>query len=130
MSRSKVVPDDVRAILVGKVDSKHKGALPAQLEVGRVYRAVDPAAGGAKGELRVVVQRDGDGYVLDYFTRADETTFHARVTADGAVTKLENYEGQWGTKVFPDPADTAREKARVAAHNQQVAKVLREKGFE
>lgn len=127
---SKVVPDDVRAVLVGKVDSKHKGALPAQLECGRVYRAVDPAAGGAKGELRVVVQRDGEGYHLDYFTRADETTWHARVAMDGTVTPLENYEGQWGLNLTGDPAADAAERKRVADHNRTTAQVLREKGFE
>lgn len=130
MTRPQLVPDDVRAALVGRMHSKHKGALPAQLETGRLYQPVDPAAGGQRAELRVLVGHDGERFYLDYFTRSDEATAHLRVFPDGTVTKLDNYQGQFGTKSFPDPADTARERERVAEHNRRVRAVLKQKGFE
>lgn len=125
-----IVPDAQRTIFVDALRSKHKTGLPAQLETGRVYRPVNPAAEGHRAELRILIGHDGTAFYLDYFTTSEEASSHRRIAADGSITALENYEGQFGIKTFPDPADTARERARVADHNRQVAAVLKQKGFE
>jgi len=125
-----IVPDAARNVLVGRLSSKHKAALPPVLETGQVYRPVDPSLGSHYPELRLVFGQDGDQFYLDYFTHTEDASSHRRIHMDGSVIKLENYEGQFGVRQFADPADTAREDQRVAAHNRHVADVLRRKGFE
>lgn len=125
-----IVLEAARAVLVGRLSSKHKNALPAVLETGRVYRPVDPTLGSHYPALRVLFGLDGDQFYLDYFTHSEDASSHRRIHMDGSVTKLENYEGQFGIRQFADPAETAREDQRIAAHNRHVAEVLRQKGFE
>jgi hypothetical protein len=125
-----IVPEAVRSVLVGRLSSKQKQALPAVLETDRVYRPLDPALGSQHPTLRVLIKQDGDEFYLDYYSHSDDASSHRRIRMDGSVTALENYDGQFGTRSFPDPADTAREDQRVAAHNRRVAEVLRDKGFE
>jgi hypothetical protein len=124
------VPDAERAVLVGQLSSKHKDMLPVVVEVDRVYRLADPTLGSHYPRLRVMFGWDGQQFYLDYFTHSDEASSHRRIHMDGSVTKLENYEGQFGIRQFSDPAETAREDQRIAAHNSHVAEVLRRKGFE
>jgi hypothetical protein len=130
VTRSQVVPDEVRAVFLAALQSKHKHALPATLEVGVLYRPHDPSAGGHPATLRLLIGEEEGGLYLDYFTQSQEASSHQRIHADGRVTKLENYEGQFGIRVLPDPAETARERQRVSEHNRRVRDVLRHKGFE
>jgi len=125
-----IVPEAVRAVLVGRLHSKHKQALPEALETGRVYRPVDPGLGSHHPALQVLLGHDGTEFYLDYVTSSEDATSHRRIHSDGSVTALENYEGQFGIREMEDAAATAREDARVSAHNAHVAEVLRQKGFE
>jgi hypothetical protein len=114
------------------------GLAPADVARRRVARSAargpralpdDPASTGSE-TLRVLAGQDGDGYFLDYFRRDETSAWHGRLRPERPDQDLENYEGQFGLSVFPDPADTAREKQRVIAHNAKVREVLRNKGFE
>lgn len=125
------IPPAVRAAFVAALGpiSKHAAALPDPLPQGRVLRLHDPAS-TTDETLRVLADRDGEGYYLDYFRRDQYAAWHGRLRPERPEQDLENYAGQFGTKAFPDPADTEREKQRVAAHNAKVRDVLRAKGFE
>ncbi|MCK6537635.1 MAG: hypothetical protein L6Q84_32080 [Polyangiaceae bacterium] len=125
------IPPTVRAAFVMALRSltSHAGALPDPLLTGRVLCPHDPAS-SASETLRVLAGHDDDGYFLDYFRRDQTSAWHGRLRPERPDEDLENYEGQFGMSVFPDPADTAREKQRVIAHNAKVREVLRHKGFE
>jgi hypothetical protein len=125
------IPPAVRAAFEAALRklSAHAGALPDPLPEGRVLRLHDPAATTSE-TIRVLTGRDGTGYYLDYFRRDEYSAWHGRIRPEYPDEDLENYEGQFGTKGFPDPADTERERQRVAAHNATVREVLRAKGFE
>jgi hypothetical protein len=125
-----IVPEAVRAVLVGRLHSKHKQALPGVLETGKVYRPVDPALGSHHSSLQVLLGHDGSEFYLDYLTSSEDASSHRRIRSDGSVVALENYEGQFGTREMASAAETAREDQRVAAHNKHVIEVLRQKGFE
>ncbi len=124
------VPPGVRAAFLAALrpESDHADALPDPLPVGRVLRLVDPAKESTE-KIRVLAGDDG-GYYLDFFRRDGESSWHGRIREDGTDEKLENFEGQFGTKVFPDPADTEREQQRIYQHNARVRELLRKKGFE
>jgi hypothetical protein len=126
------VPPAIRAAFLAALQplSKHAAALPDPLPVGRVLRLSDPAATGSREDIRVLAGQDGAAFHLDYFRVKSDVSSHGRIHDDGRVEKLENYEGQFGITVFPDPAATEREKQRVAAHNTKVRDLLRQKGFE
>jgi hypothetical protein len=131
------VPPAIRAAFLAALQplSKHAAALPDPLPVGgRAIRLSDPSATGSREEIRVLAGQTGDGdgakFYLDYFRVKSDVSVHGRIHEDGRVEKLENYEGQFGITVFPNPADTEREKQRVADHNTRVRAVLRQKGFE
>lgn len=125
------IPPAVRAAFEAALRklSAHAGALPDPLPEGRVLRLHDPAATSDE-TIRVIASRDTGGYYLDYFRRDQYSAWHGRIRPELPDEDLQNYEGQFGITAFPDPADTAREKQRVAAHNAQVREVLRAKGFE
>jgi hypothetical protein len=125
------IPPTVRAAFVRALHplTSHAGALPDPLPEGPVLCLHDPASTGSE-TLRVLAGQDGDGYFLDYFRRDETSAWHGRLRPERPDQDLENYEGQFGLSVFPDPADTAREKQRVIAHNAKVREVLRNKGFE
>jgi hypothetical protein len=127
------VPPAIRAAIQAALQplSKHAAALPDPLPVGgRPIRLADPAAAGAREDIRVVAGQDAGGFYLDYFRVKSDVSAHGRIHADGRVEKLENYEGQFGINVSADPAETEREKQRVADHNTKVRDLLRHKGFE
>ena len=127
------VPSAIRGVFLAALQplSKHAAALPDPLPVGgRALRLSDPSATGSREELRVLAGSDGAAFYLDYYRVKGEISAHGRIHEDGRVEKLESYEGQFGINVFPNPADTEREKQRVADHNTRVRAVLRQKGFE
>jgi hypothetical protein len=128
---SPTVPPEIRAAMLAALAplSKHSAALPEPLPLGQVVRLSDPKATGSAEDLRVLAGHAA-GYYLDYFRVNGEISSHGRIHADGRVEPLENYEGQFGITVFPDPAATAREKQRVGEHNARVRALLRHKGFE
>jgi hypothetical protein len=125
------IPPTVRAAFVAALRplTSHVGALPDPLPEGRVLRLHDPQSTGSE-TMRVLAGHDTDGYYLDYFRRDETSAWHGRIRPERPDEDLENYEGQFGMTVFPDPADTVREKQRVIAHNATVREVLRNKGFE
>ena len=124
------VPPAARASILAALAplSRHSAALPDPLPVGQAMRLADPAV-TASEQIRVVAGYDGH-YFLDYFRVNGEVSSHGRIHDDGRVEPLENYEGQFGITVSSDPTATARERARVAAHNTAVRAVLRQKGLE
>ncbi|HET7504341.1 MAG TPA: hypothetical protein VFK02_25140 [Kofleriaceae bacterium] len=127
------VPPAIRAVFQAALQplSKHAAALPDPLPVGgRAIRISDPAATGSREDIHVLAGQAGAAYYLDYFRVKGDISVHGRIHEDGRVEKLENYEGQFGINVFPNPADTEREKKRVADHNTRVRDILRQKGFE
>lgn len=126
------VPPELRAAMLAALAplSKHSAALPEPLPLGQVLRLADPGATGSAEEIRVLAGQGAAGYFLDYFRVNGEISSHGRIHGDGRVEPLENYEGQFGITVFPDPAATAREKKRVGEHNARVRALLRQKGFE
>lgn len=99
------------------------------MPLGRVLRLFESAAPPSE-TIRVLAGQDDQGYFLDYFRRDEYCAWHGRLRPERPEEDLENYEGQFGTKAFDDPADTEREKQRVQAHNARVREVLRAKGFE
>jgi hypothetical protein len=117
-----IVPPALRALFVDKIVSKHRRALPAVLETGRVYRPEDPEARGDFATLRVRVEHEGGELYLDYYTESDELSAHRRIHADGRVTDLDNYRGTYG-RVDPAEAQHIRE------HNARVEALLQQKGF-
>lgn len=83
---------------------------------------------------QVLAGENDQGYFLDYFTttndRDGQTFWHGRIHADGRVEALENFEGQWGRRVFPDdPAKTEAERQRILAGNARAWEALKAKGF-
>lgn len=107
----------------------HAAALPEPLPLGRLVFLRDPSQTGGDS-TRVIAGRDQQGHYLDYFRRDEQSAWHGRIREDGKEEDLENYEGQFGTRAFPDPGDTERERQRVQAHNARVRDLLRQKGFE
>jgi hypothetical protein len=135
MKRAVTVPPAARSAFVValKENSEHWAALPDPLPVGRILRVVDKAA-DTEEQLQVLAGKGERGYFLDYYRidqdRDAETSSHHRILETGTIEELENYEGQWGRKVFPgDPAATEAEHQRIIAHNARVREVLRAKGF-
>jgi hypothetical protein len=127
------VPPAARDAFAAVLTRKAKHAvLPDPLPLDRSLMLADKTH-AAREELRVRAGHDEKGYFLDYYRISNDdndTTWHARIRADGSVQDLENYEGQFGRRVFPDPAETEREHQRIIAHNAHVAEVLKSKGFE
>ncbi|MGE0323297.1 MAG: hypothetical protein AB7K71_17400 [Polyangiaceae bacterium] len=125
------IPPEVRAAFAAALRpiSAHAGALPDPLPVGRVLWLHDGAV--TSGEtIRVLAGKDAAGYFLDYFRRDEYSAWHGRLRPECPDEDLENYDGQFGIRGFPDPADTERERQRVVAHNANVRALLRRKGFE
>lgn len=127
----KTVPAAIRDVFLAALRplTAHAAGLPDPLPVGRLIFLRDPAATGGDS-TRLIVGKDDGGFHLDYFRRDEHSAWHARIHEDGREEDLDNYEGQFGLKVFPDPAATERERQRVYAHNAQVRELLRKKGFE
>jgi hypothetical protein len=127
----KTIPPAARAAFQAALRplTVHVAALPDPLPLGRILFLRDPEKTGGDS-TRIVTGQDERGYYLDYFRRDEHSAWHGRIREDGKDEDLENYEGQFGTKAFPDPADTERERQRVYAHNEQVRALLRKKGFE
>ena len=135
MKRAVTVPPAARqAFIAGlKAESRHAAALPDPLPIGRVLRVTDKSV-DTEEQLKVLAGQDDTGYYLDFYRistdRDGETYWHGRFREDGTYEDLENFEGQWGTKVFPgDPAKTEAERQRILASNAHVDQVLRAKGF-
>jgi hypothetical protein len=126
------VPPEIRAILLTALQplSKHAARLPDPLPVGRVLRLSDPKATGSAEEIRVLAVEESGTFYLDYFRVKSDISVHGRIHEDGRIEKLENYEGQFGIDVSADPAETERERRRVADHNTRVRALLRLKKFE
>jgi hypothetical protein len=123
------VPDAVMRAL--RTVARHADRLPDELEEGRVFTVADPTGDRDGEDLRALVGVGPDGALyLDYFRAGPSSSRHGRIHADGRFEKLENYEGQFGTRVLATPAETERERQRVAAHNAAVRAHLRAKGFE
>lgn len=133
MKRAITVPPTARAGFAAglKSESRHAGALPDPLPMGRVLRIVDPSA-DTDEQIQVLAGEDEKGYFLDFY-RVDndgQVAWHGRILGDGKVEKLENFEGQFGFPNFPDdPEKTAAEERRILEHNAKVENVLRAKGF-
>jgi hypothetical protein len=133
MKRAITVPPAARSAFAATLSrvSRHGSALPDPLPTGRVLRLVDKASNSTE-EMKVLAGQNEKGYLLDYF-RVDndgQTSWHGRILEDGTFEELENYEGQFGWKVFPDdPAKTAAEEQRLIAHNTRVEEILIAKGF-
>jgi hypothetical protein len=101
-----------------------KTALPPVLCLGQVSTVEG-------SDLRVKAGTDFAGnFYLDYVRETDDSTWHGRVHPDGRVEPLQNYQGQYGTRVLGTEEATEEERRRVAAHNEKVRKILRSKGFE
>ncbi len=118
MTRALTVPTRARRAFAAALKdlSVHAGGLPDPLPIGHVLRifddTVEPVAVTRRGdmntdeELTVLAGEDERGYFLDYY-RVDndndgQTSWHSRIREDGSVEALENYEGQWGRRIFPD----------------------------
>jgi hypothetical protein len=136
VARAVTAPPAARAAfeLALKDESLHARALPDPLPMGRVLRVIDKTV-DTENELRVLAGKDEQGYFLDYFSTSNDrdgpTFWHGRIRDDGAVQSLENYEGQWGRRVYrDDPARTEAELQRILTHNERVRAILRAKGFE
>ena len=133
MKRAVTVPPTARAAFAAALGgvSKQAGALPDPLPMGRVLRLVDKTV-DTDEDMKVLAGQDESGHFLDYF-RVDndgQVEWHGRIRDDGKVEELENFEGQFGRKVFPgDPAKTEAELQRIIAHNERVQQILRAKGF-
>lgn len=135
MTRAITVPPAARAAFVAALEgsSDHRAAIPDPLPMGRVLRIVDRTV-ESKEELMVLAGKGEQGYFMDYYRRDSDrdgyTSSHGRVRDNGAIERLENYEGQWGRQTFPnDPAKTEAERRRMYAHNDHVREILRAKGF-
>jgi hypothetical protein len=135
VKRADTVPPAAREVFVTglKAESRHAAALPDPLPMGRVLRVVDKSV-ETEQQLEVLAGQDDKGYYLDFYRidtdRDGETYWHGRVRDTGVYEDLENFEGQWGTKVFPsEPEKTAAEQERVQAVNTNVDGILRKKGF-
>lgn len=133
MKRAVTVPPAARAAFATalKPESRHAGALPDPLPIGRVLRLVDKSV-DTDEETKILAGQDEKGYFLDYF-RVDndgQVEWHGRIRDDGKIEELENFEGQFGRQVFPgDPERTEAELQRIIAHNERVQAILRAKGF-
>ena len=131
MKRATTVPPAARAAFLAVLSSKpHGAALPDPLPLNKVLQLSDKAS-RSTDTLRVLAGHDDTGYFLDYYRiyNDGETSWHARIREDGSVESLENIEGQLGRTVFPDPADTERERQRLIAHNARVHELLKKKRF-
>ncbi|MET0392459.1 MAG: hypothetical protein ABW019_04930 [Chitinophagaceae bacterium] len=107
-------------------------ALPDQLETGTMYRmAKFRYYSRGYEDLRFFIGQNGEGYLfLDYCLITDDSISHCRIDHTGAVTLLENLQGQWGWPVLEDEAATQQEHERIRTHNQQVRAVLQQKGLD
>jgi hypothetical protein len=135
MKRAVTVPPAARrGFLAGlKAESRHHAALPDPLPMGRVLCIVDRSV-DTEEELKVLAARDDKGYFLDFYRvdsdRDGYTYWHGRIRDDGTYENLENFEAQWGRRIYPDdPAKTEAELQRILASNAHVDQVLRAKGF-
>lgn len=132
MKRATTVPPAVRAVMLTALrpESDHAAALPDPLPLGRVLNLFDKSRGNRE-RTRIRADQDERGFFLDYYRVENDgtTSWHGRVREDGTLEDLENYEGQFGTRAFPDPADTQRERERVGLHNAHVRDLLQAKGF-
>ena len=108
-------------------------SLPDILETGKVYKSEYYKYGmrGAR-DLRFLIKSDEKGGLyLDYYFLTDDYSSHMRIDESGVITKLENFEGQWGWPVYPDDgAKTRQEHDRIRKHNQWVHGILKAKGLD
>lgn len=107
--------------------------LPDGLETDQVYRSEYYKYGmrGAR-DLRFLIKSDENGGLfLDYYFVTDDYSSHMRIDEFGKITKLENFEGQWGWPVYEnDEVKTMQEHDRIKKHNQWVKDILKAKGLE
>lgn len=105
--------------------------LAAELETGKLYRmAKFRYVSRGYEDLRFFLQQNGEGDLyLDYYFATDDCISHARIDHTGAVTLLENLEGQWGRPVLETEEATQREHERIKAHNEKVRVILEQKGL-
>jgi hypothetical protein len=53
-----------------------------------------------------------------------------RITTDGSVLRLENFEDEFGRTIYPHDAEkTEQERQRIHHHHQQVYAILKAKGL-
>ncbi|MFC6010495.1 hypothetical protein [Nocardia lasii] len=134
-TRSRSVPADVRSVFLAALAdvSVHGSALADPLLTGRVHHPRTPDA-PSRELFSVRADHDENGWLLDFYRDGNDdhdfTRWHGRIRADGTRTALENFEGDFGRRVFDDPLATARERHRVRVHNARVAETLRTKGLQ
>jgi hypothetical protein len=108
--------------------------LPPSLEFNHVY-SIWIKASYDDYRVQFVISPPQNSY-LDYYIPYGEygantrCSFHGRIMATGERMNLENYQGEWGDKIYPDDPDrTIREREAMTIHNQQVTAILKAKGF-
>lgn len=107
-------------------------SLPTEWEFEEIYQFhhYRNNSRGFEG-LLFVARKDDDGEVyVDFFFRTDDYSSHNRLNRYGQLTRLENFEGQWGRPVYEDEEETKREHERIQKHNDEVARILNAKGFD
>jgi len=82
-------------------------------------------------DLRFFIKESEEGNLyLDYYFRWDDGDSHCRINHGGTLTRLENYEGQWGWPVHDDEEATRKEHERMKANNIKVKEILQQKGLD
>jgi hypothetical protein len=108
--------------------------LPSSLQFNKVY-SIWIEDGYDDYRIQLVIFPPPDSSV-DYYIPYGEyrahtrCSFHGRIMATGERINLENYQGEWGHRSYPDdPERTARELETARIHNEQVTAILKAKGF-
>lgn len=105
---------------------------PSPLKFGKVYHfRIFTAGSRGLNDFRFVINIDANGVLyMDHFLRTDDYSSHNRLLRSGEAIRLENYEGQYG---WPITGDEEKDKLRhneMRRNNENVQKILKEKGFD
>lgn len=135
MPQGQRLPAELETFFRDRLHSITHGAVvvPEALKFGDVYRLSDE---DDMNSINFVILPAPTPH-LDYFQPYEECrghariSFHGRILATGEEIEMENYQGEWGRRIYPeDPDRTAREQELLRLHNQSVRAILQAKGLD
>lgn len=107
--------------------------MPNIIDVSKIYDIEFYPNGMRDGyKVRFHITKDGNqDYLVELFGNDDNSSWHKRIDHNGNITDLDNYKGQYGRTTYPgDPERTAREHKEMQDFNENLHKLLIEKGLE
>ena len=109
-----------------------KISMPNRIDVSKIYD-IEFYPNGMRDGYKVrfrIMKGDNQDYLLELFGSDGNSTWHKRIDRNGNITDLDNYKGQYGRTIFPDdPEKTEREHKEIQDFNENLLKLLVEKGL-